>query len=76
MTDPTIFCPNSQAGIKHTDSLAAPLFAATRKQFERRLVQKDAVIVQREQAIREKEKTFTETQSKLDDWRRYPAIRL
>jgi len=47
MTGPTIICPNCKTEIKLTESLAAPLIESTRKQFERRLAQKDSEIQQR-----------------------------
>jgi hypothetical protein len=47
--------------------LAAPLIESTRRQFEQRLAQKDTEIIQREQAMREKEKQLTEDKRKLDD---------
>ena len=34
MTEPTITCPSCQTNIRLTESLAAPLVAATRRQFE------------------------------------------
>ena len=37
MTEPTITCPSCKSEIKLTESLAAPLIAATRKQFEQQL---------------------------------------
>jgi hypothetical protein len=42
MTEPTITCPNCKTEIKLTESLAAPLIAATRQQFEQQLAQKDS----------------------------------
>ena len=56
MTEPTIICPNCNTEIKLNESLAAPLIAATRKQFEQQLAQKDSDIATREQAMCEKEK--------------------
>jgi hypothetical protein len=53
MTEPTITCPNCHAEIKLTESLAAPLLEATKREFEQRLSQKDDVIAKREQAIKE-----------------------
>lgn len=53
MTEPTITCPNCKAEIRLTDSLAAPLVEATRKEYERRLGQKDTEIAKRESALRE-----------------------
>ena len=44
MTEPTIICPNCKTEIRLTESLAAPLIAATKKQFEQQLSQKDAEI--------------------------------
>lgn len=67
MSEPTIICPNCKTEIKLTESLAAPLIAATRKQFEQQLAQKDSEITQREQAMREKEKQLAEDKRTLDD---------
>ena len=44
MTEPTIICPNCKTEIKLTESLAAPLLAATKQDFDKRLAQKDAEI--------------------------------
>lgn len=67
MTEPTIICPNCKTEIRLTESLAAPLIAATRQQFEKQLSQKDAEIAQREQGVREKEKQIAEAKRTLDD---------
>ena len=67
MTEPTITCPNCLTEIKLNESLAAPLIAATRKQFEAQLAQKDTDIAKREQAMRDKEKQLVEDKRKLDD---------
>ncbi len=67
MTEPTITCPNCKTEIKLNESLAAPLIAATRKQFEQQLAQKDSDIAQREQSMRDKEKQLADDQRKLDD---------
>ena len=66
MTEPTITCPHCKTEIRLTESLAAPLIAATRKQFEQQLSRKDDEIARREQGIREKEKEVTETRRTLD----------
>jgi len=42
MAEPTIVCPNCKTEIKLTESLAAPLLEATRRDFEQRMKQKDA----------------------------------
>lgn len=46
MTEPTITCPNCHTEIKLTESLAAPLIAATRKQFEQQLEERTLVTVE------------------------------
>ena len=67
MTEPTITCPSCKTEIKLNESLAAPLIAATRAQFEQQLAQKDNDIAKREQAMREKEKQLVEDKRKLED---------
>lgn len=66
MIEPTIICPNCKTEIRLTESLAAPLIAATKKQFEQQLSQKDEVIAKREQGIRDKEKLIAEAKRNLD----------
>jgi len=41
MAEPTVVCPNCKTEIKLNESLAGPLLEATRKDFEKRLKQKD-----------------------------------
>ena len=67
MTEPTITCPACKAEIRLTESLAAPLIAATRKQFEQQLAQKDDAIAKREQNIREREKQIADAKRNLDE---------
>lgn len=58
MAEPTVVCPSCRTEIRLTESLAAPLIAATRAQFELQLSQKDAQILQREQAVREQQRAL------------------
>lgn len=67
MADPTIICPSCQTEIKLTDSLAAPLIETTRREYEKRLAQKDAEAVKRETALREREEAITKAQHAIDD---------
>lgn len=67
MTEPTITCPNCKTEIRLTESLAAPLIDATRKQFEQQLLRKDKEIAGREQGIREQEKEIAESRRTLDN---------
>jgi len=66
MTDPTITCPNCGTDIKLTESLAAPLIAATKKEYEAKLSERNAEIVKREKAIGAQTKALEEAQAKLD----------
>jgi len=66
MTEPTITCPSCKTEIRLTESLAAPLIAATRREFERRLAQQNDEIAKREQGIREQEKQMAEAKRNLD----------
>jgi len=67
MTEPTIICPTCKTEIRLTESLAAPLIEATRKEFEQQLFQKDEEIATREQGIRYKEKQLAEAKRTLDE---------
>ncbi|SDY38189.1 hypothetical protein [Nitrosomonas sp. Nm33] len=51
MNEPTITCSNCHIEIRLTESLAAPLLAATHQQYQQRLAQKDHEIAKREQDI-------------------------
>ncbi|WP_239650118.1 hypothetical protein [Methylocucumis oryzae] len=67
MTEPTILCPKCTTEIRLTESLAAPLIAATRQQFEQQLAQKDQDIAQREQDLREQQKQLQAAQRSLEE---------
>jgi hypothetical protein len=47
--------------------LAAPLIETTRKEFEKRLSQKDADIVKRESTVREKEEALSKAKEAIDE---------
>lgn len=47
MTEPTIICPKCKSEIKLTESLAAPLIDATKRDYEKRIAAKDAEIAQK-----------------------------
>ena len=65
--EPTITCPSCHTVIRLTESLAAPLIAATREQYEQQLREKDQDVAKREQDIREKERQVVEAKRTLDD---------
>ena len=66
MADPTITCPNCGTEIKLTESLAAPLIATTRQEYEAKLSAKNAEIAKREKTVGEKAKALEEAQAHLD----------
>ncbi len=51
LADPTISCPSCGTEIKLTESLAAPLVEATRREYEHRLAQKEAECIRREASV-------------------------
>jgi len=51
MSEPTIICPNCKTEIKLNESLAAPLIAATRQQYEQKMAVKDAEVAKRESSV-------------------------
>jgi hypothetical protein len=67
MTDPLIVCPKCSTPIKLTDSLAAPLIAKTRTQFEQQLAQKNADFARRELSLRQSQKALAKAREAIDD---------
>jgi len=67
MTEPTIICPSCKAEIKLNESLAAPLIEATRKEFEKRLAQKDADIAKREASLHDQQKALSKAKESIDE---------
>lgn len=67
MSEPTIICPSCKMEIKLTESLAAPLIESTRREYEKRLAQKDADVAKREAGFREREETLAKAKEQLDE---------
>lgn len=67
MTEPTIICPQCKTEIKLTESLAAPLLEATKRDFDRRLAQKDADAAKRDTALREREAALAKSQERFEE---------
>src|SRR5215472_4610412 len=67
MSEPTIVCPSCKTEIKLTESLAAPLIESTRREYEKRLAQKDADVAKREASVREREDAVSKAQQTIDD---------
>lgn len=67
MNEPTIICPQCKTEIKLTESLAAPLLEATKRDFEQRLAQKDAEAAKRDAALREREAVLAKSQETFEE---------
>ncbi len=66
MAEPTIICPQCKTEIKLTESLAAPLLADVKRQFEQRLAQKDIDMAKREQSLNERAESIEKAKANLD----------
>jgi len=64
--DPIITCPHCHNEIKLTESLAAPLIDATRKQFEQKLADQNTEVVKREQTIKDREAQLAKDKESVD----------
>src|SRR4051795_13585055 len=67
MIDPAITCPHCRNEIKLTESLAAPLIAATREQYEARLAEKETEVGAREAALRAQEAGLARARQEIAD---------
>ena len=66
MSEPTVTCPSCHSEIRLTDSLAAPLIAATRKDYEARLAGKEREMAGREEGLRSLQREVEEARRSLD----------
>jgi hypothetical protein len=67
MTDPAITCPHCRNEIKLTESLAAPLLAATREQYEAKLAAKETDVGKREAALHEQQGELAKAKQAVAD---------
>ncbi|SIO47899.1 hypothetical protein SAMN05443247_06017 [Bradyrhizobium erythrophlei] len=67
MTDPQIVCPNCRTEIRLTESLAAPLIAETRKQFEAQLAVREADFGRREAGLKKSQEDLAKAREAIDD---------
>jgi hypothetical protein len=67
MSDPQIVCPQCSTPIKLTESLAAPLIAQTRKQFEQHLASKEADFARRETVLRQTQQDLAKAREAVDE---------
>lgn len=66
MAEPTVVCPQCRTEIKLTESLAAPLLESVRRDYERRLAQKDSDMAKREQNLAERAQSLEKAKQSLD----------
>ena len=64
--EPSIVCPNCRTEIKLTETLAAPLIEAAKRESEAKLRQKEAEIAKREAAIRAQAEAVTKDKEALE----------
>ena len=67
VTDPQIVCPKCSTEIKLTESLAAPMIAATRKQFEAQLAAKEADFGRREAELKQTQADLAKAREAIDE---------
>jgi hypothetical protein len=67
VTEPQIVCPNCHTEIKLTESLAAPLVAETRRQFEHQLAAKEADFGRREAALKKTQDDLAKAREAIDE---------
>src|SRR5664279_1470808 len=67
MSEPQIVCPNCKTEIKLTESLAAPLIAETRKNFEQQLARKEAEFGKREASLRQSQQELAKAREAVDE---------
>ena len=64
--DATITCPNCQTEIKLTESLTAPLIAATKREYEKKIADKDAALDKREAELRRQQDAVKDAQANVE----------
>ena len=66
MAEPTIICPKCKNQIKLTESLAAPLLEAIRKDYEQQLAEKDDSFARKEKSLRKREDALSKEREALE----------
>lgn len=67
MSDQTITCPHCHTEIKLTESLAAPLIAATQQRYERELADKDRSMAEREADLAKQRAVLGEAKAAIEE---------
>ncbi len=66
LSDPVITCPNCKTEIKLTESLAAPLLASTKQQYEQRIAAKDQEVATRVAGLKTQQEALKKAQDTVD----------
>jgi hypothetical protein len=66
MPEPMITCPKCRSDIPLTESLAAPLLAATRVDYERKIAAKDVDVAAREAALRDEQQALERARADIE----------
>src|SRR5690349_3465557 len=67
MSEPTIACPHCRSEIKLTESLAAPLVASLREQYELRLARQQSEMAAREKDVAAKQEAVDRAAESLKE---------
>jgi hypothetical protein len=67
MSDAQIVCPNCSYEIRLTESLAAPLLAQSRRDFQKQLAAKDAEMTRKTEALREEQEALAFAREQIED---------
>ena len=67
IAEPTIICPSCSTEIKLTESLAAPLVHAVRKEYEAKIAQKEVDVTKREVDVRSQLEAVKDAHKAIDD---------
>lgn len=67
MIEPIITCPNCSTEIKLTESLAAPIVQATRKEYEAKVAEKESDFSKREKELRILQKNINDSERIIDE---------
>lgn len=65
--EPTITCPNCHHDIKLTESLAAPLIASTKREYEKQLQSKEQAFREREDQLTLQKEELAKAKASLDE---------
>lgn len=67
MTEPTFRCPKCEAEIPLTESIAAPLVASMKREYEQKIRQHDEQVAVREKALREQREALEAGRARFDE---------